>query len=205
MTVVVGLDPDIHGAVSILDFKNLTAEAYHLPTEGVYFKSRNKHLNRLADGPLAEMFLQLFSNPKILPSYIFVEEALAFQKDSPTAMLTNGKSHGKITMGASMGALMTNTSCSVKTISPLEWKGGFGLIFPDLSYRLKKVKAVEFATEMFPNQAHLWKRVKDTSLAEAMLIALYGAIQAETPLPKGAKPTHAFKNPLKPLLSCLTS
>lgn len=120
-------------------------------------------------------------------------------------MLTNGKSHGKITMGASMAALVADASCEVTIIPPLEWKGGFGLIFPDLPYRLKKVKAVEFATEMFPNQAHLWKKVMDTSLAEAMLIALYGAIRAKIPLPKGAKPTHAFKNPLKPLLPCLTS
>ena len=204
--VVVGVDPDIKGAIAILDFKNLTAEAYHLPTEGVYFKARRKHLERIADGPLASMFLELFEIP---PTHVFIEEALAFQKDSPSAMLTNGKSHGKITMGASMGALVADAGCVIQTISPLEWKSGFGLIFPDLSYRLKKVKAVEFATEMFPNQAHLWKKVMDTSLAEAMLIALYGAIKAKIPLPlpltKGAKPTHAFKNPLKPLLPCLIS
>lgn len=201
---VIGIDPDTKGAVAFLDFDKLVGEAHHLPTEELYVKSKGTTRDRLADGPLADMWLEIATNPKIRPDFVFVEQALAFQKDSPASCLVNGITSGKLLMGATMAVKIKGLDTEIEIIPPLEWKGGFGLIFPELDYRQKKVKAVEFATEMFPNLAHHWDLVKHTSLAEATLIALYGALKHQAKLPKGLKhPTHAFKSPLNPLIQCL--
>lgn len=203
---VVGIDPDLSGALAILDFDKMVGEAHHLPTKGVYFKTKKTTRKRLDDGPLAELFLELMSNPAIRPSHIFIEQALALNKDAPAAMLTNGITTGKILMGATMAALVHDLEDKVNivVVPPGEWKAGFGLIFPDLPYKEKKKKAVAFATDLFPGLCHQWPKVGNTSLAEATLIALYGAMTHGVVLPKVKHPSHLLKTPLNPMIQSLT-
>lgn len=197
MPLFVGIDADINGAIALIDFEAGFAEAYHLPKEKVYVKSKRLSRSRLADAPLAVMFLELMEAE---PKALFIEEQRAFGNDGAPHAFTHGRTYGSLRAGAAAAAIATNTPMDISFIPPLEWKTEYGLIFPELPYKEKKKKAVAFASEVFPNHKHLWEEAQiDTSLAEALLICMYGAFKA------GAKVTPGDKLflPVNPTLSCL--
>ena len=61
-------------------------------------------------------------------------------------------------------------------VQPQAWKAAYGIKrVGDEVKAAKKTEAREIAARLFPEMAHEFKRVKDDGVAEAALIALYGA------------------------------
>lgn len=178
----VGIDPDSKGAVAVLNLADSAMDVVHLPNEILTVKTTGTKRSYLEAESLASMCLSIVAQG---PSLITIEEQQAFQDDGAHGAFTHGTNYGRLqgSFATAILALDKRDCVTVQATRPVEWKGYFGLIFPELTYAKKKKKCVEFASALFPHHAHLWAKVKDTSLAEAALIALFTALSDGAKLP----------------------
>lgn len=94
----------------------------------------------------------------------YIEQVHAMPKQGVSSMFKFGKVCGALEgIVASAGIPMTS-------VTPQKWK-------KELSVPKHKDAARQRASELMPNHAYLWKRVKDDGRAEASLIAYYGKLQ----------------------------
>ena len=172
MPLYLGCDPDRAGAIGFIDTDAMTAGTVGLPADklAVYIKSKDIHRARLDASPMHALFLSIM---RLDPEHLVIEKQQAYKHDSPHSAFTLGEGYGMLCESFRQAACATSSDCSIHHIMPLDWKQSFGLIYPALSYKDKKTKAREFATRLFPSLSHQWAKVKDTSKAEALLIALY--------------------------------
>jgi crossover junction endodeoxyribonuclease RuvC len=156
MKIMLGVDPGIRGALALVeidgDAGSRAVTAIDVPTIGTGAKERvNVHA-------IQEWILEHG------PQHAFIERG--------QAMPRQGASSG-FKFGRSVGALEpTIALCAVplEIIEPSMWKRALRLRGKDKKGSRQK------ALELFPHAQHLLARKKDHQRAEAMLIALYGAI-----------------------------
>lgn len=180
--IYVGCDLDANGALAVLNLSDSPhMDVAHLPKEIITRTTGTRRAYLEGDG-LSRLCLEVVS---LSPRVIMLEEQQAFDGDGAHAMFTHGFNVGRMhgSLSTAVMAAGKKEEVRIETIRPVEWKGHFGLIFPSLAYKDKKKKCVEFASTLFPHHAHLWAKVKDTSLAEAALIALFTALSDGTKLP----------------------
>jgi len=153
---VLGVDPGLNGGMSIIetsapfDLARIVAAGL-LPTAGEDAKRR-------IDASALHGWLQTHR-----PSVAFIERAQAMPKQ--------GSSSGFI-YGRAVGALEATILCSgirLEVIESRAWKQRFNLGGGDKEGSRQK------ALMMFPEQASLFARKKDHQVAEATLIAMFGA------------------------------
>lgn len=151
MAVYLGIDPGFSGAIASLDSATGALNVIDMPvltnTKG---KTELDHIT-------------LFDALKV-PADQHVQCFLEFVASRPgqgaPATFRFGQGYGAIEM-----ALAANR-IPIHYITPSKWKKYFGL-------SSDKGASRGLATKRFPNQAHLFTRVKDDGRAEAALIALY--------------------------------
>lgn len=99
--------------------------------------------------------------PEDLTVCAVLERVSAMPGQGSASTFRFGEGYGAIQMALAARKIRTHR------ITPTVWKKHFGL---------SKVKGASrgLAQQMFPNQAHLFNRVKDDGRAEAALLALYG-------------------------------
>lgn len=156
--IVVGIDPGLSGAICF-DQDTLGRDMMDVPT---FSLSRNGKNKREVDA------VALAAGWRFNPvGHAFIEQVGAMPGQGVSSVFAFGKSYG-ILIGvlAARGVPMT-------FVNPRVWKKALGV-------PASKDGARARASQLMPESAHLWTRVKDDGRAEAALIAYWGrrALQA---------------------------
>lgn len=158
MTVFIGCDPGLSGAVARLDSITGDLRVEDMPTVAV---ERNGKAKRDIDHfALARMLDDMASEAGTQ----FVIEAVGAGKgQGTTSMFAFGRAYG-VLIGCAAA-----TFCPIEFVTPAVWKRKVG-VTSDKNTSLAR------ASELFPDYVHRWKRKMDADRAEAVLLA-YWAMQ----------------------------
>lgn len=161
-TYTLGIDPGMSGGLVLLSPDGRIHAATPMHTKTVKGKTLLDHA-RLA------VWFDIW-NVNIKHAYIEV-------------VTSRPRQAGQLLIGFNAGLIhgMLHAHCvPVTQVSPTAWKGWYNIRRDDTqSYRDMKNVSRALAAEQWPDQADLFKRVRDDGVAEAALIALYGLNQGE--------------------------
>jgi crossover junction endodeoxyribonuclease RuvC len=158
MTLHLGIDIGVQGAVAILDQSGALLEIHDMPT--------------LQDGPAGRRAV----NAPLLASIVFkshavhafVEGVNARPGEGPTGAFAFGRARGVIE------GVLAAAGIPATFVTPPAWKRAVGLTLAS-----KDASRAE-AIRRYPNNSDLFKRKCDDGRAEAVLIALAGIIRARS-------------------------
>lgn len=160
--IVAGVDPGATGAVAIFDTERRTLELIDMPTF-VEQQSRGKKKTRVDAMALARIMTLVVG----VIDVACVEKVGAMTGQGTSSMFAFGRATGIVE------GVLACVSDRLITLRPQQWqplarvKGGADI----------KLHARNRAMVLFPNNAHQFKRVKDSGRADAALIAYATAIQ----------------------------
>jgi crossover junction endodeoxyribonuclease RuvC len=162
MTMIVGIDPGVMGAIGLFDTERYGGAVWDMPVHEVVAKKKSKAFVRRSvnGGGVAEIIYEATHRNSDIE--IVVEKVTAMPGQGVSSVFSLGDSFGCI-RGAveAMGYKLT-------LVRPSQWKGDMGLSSDKEECRL-------MATEIFSNlELH---RKKDHNRAEALLIAVWRATQ----------------------------
>lgn len=167
---VMAIDPGTKGAVALFAPKeNPRLTAYELPNVSLSVgRTKKKKQTRLDLDTCWALILGLAATAE--PEICFLEDVNGFSG--------NEKSTGAagFVFGATAGALeMAVVAAKIPRhkVPPSDWKGALKIRGTTRAER--KTASRVAATKLFPEHADLFRRVKDEGVAEAALIAWYGA------------------------------
>ena len=154
MTVVLGVDPGLNGAIAFLDDAG-ALEVFDMP------------VHRLKRGGKAKREIDRYELARIvdaqgLITHAFVELVGAMPGQGVTSMFQFGRSLGIVEGVLSAGFV------PIDYVTPRKWRAAMGV-------RAGKDGSRARASALMPRHASSWTRVKDDGRAEAVLIALWGA------------------------------
>ena len=147
--IIAGIEPGANGGLAVITRNNV--HIFSVPKVG---KEIDERAWMLWQNPLAEV------------DHIFIEQVGAMPGQGVTSMFNFGDRFGFVK------ALAYSAGVPVSFVRPQEWKKGVGI--PTGS---EKGASRIRASQLFPNDADKWSRVKDDGLAEAALIAYYGSLK----------------------------
>jgi hypothetical protein len=162
--VVVGIDPGLSGACSVVDHHGLRA-VFDLPTMPI---------PNIGPKALVQNKLDGRALVKLLREHCHAGESVQSVLEAVSVM--GGKNNAVQTQGSllrTLGALETALELlgwAPQYAHPQTWKRFFGLIDSELSDAQRKRKAMECARRLYPACVDL-ARAKDHNRAEAILIA----------------------------------
>lgn len=165
---VVGVDPGLHGGWVMLDHQGYLIAARNFP---VRHNLKSKDVTLEIDTHTLAAQLDIFR-----PTHAFIENVSSRPRQAGAFKFgfNTGLVHG----------VLATLDAEIQTVPPQTWKAIYGIKRHfDENKRATKNEARAIATNLFPQSAKLFSRVKDDGVAEAALIALYGYGQ----LSKGAK------------------
>ena len=155
MTLFVGIDPGLSGALAFLSGEELDVLA--MPTLTI---TKAKGTRRVLDlTALANIIDDKTKNAAKVS--VFIEHVSAMPKQGVASMFSFGESYGAI-----KGIVAANF-LPMTLVTPVTWKA-------KLKVSRNKDDARYRASQLMPRFAHLWSRRKDDGMAEAALIAFYG-------------------------------
>lgn len=155
--VYLGVDPGLTGALAWVDAEGRLLWVEDMPlAEHRVGKSRK---NKVPPGVLRAV---IENAPCPAPVCAAVEAVHAMPGQGVSSMFTFGMTYGVI-----LGVL-AGMDVRVQHVRPQEWKSTVRL-----PKSAPKGAARALAADLFPAQAHLFKRVKDDGRADAALIALW--------------------------------
>ncbi|GBG59270.1 hypothetical protein CBR_g32285 [Chara braunii] len=159
--VVLGIDPDVGGAIAVLRTEGqvINVEVLDMPFVQVKVGTR---LRRRHDVAALVQLVSAISFPK--GSLAFIEKSSPFPKDGKQGWFSTGFGYG-----AWLGVLHS-AGCTVMPVPPRAWKKSMGILGRDFT----KDDSRALAAELFPSIALQVKRKKDHGRAEALLIAAFG-------------------------------
>ncbi len=146
MTIIMGIDPGISGAIAFYYTDVSRVAVADVPVIG-------KEINTAV---LAQM---VRTNQ---PDFAVIEEVHAMPKQGVTSVFNFGRSYGDVR------GVVCALGVRLYFVTPQKWKKHFGLSADKEQSRLR-------ALRMFPANAESFKLKKHEGRAEAALIALYGA------------------------------
>ncbi|XP_038980671.1 Holliday junction resolvase MOC1, chloroplastic [Phoenix dactylifera] len=155
---VVGIDPDVHGALALLKADG-SAQVFDTPRLKVLV---GKRVRKRLDARSIIQLLRNFDAP--LGTIAFIEQSIPFPQDGKQGWWSGG-----FTYGLWIGILVAS-GFSVVPVSSRLWKDRFNLSRSTPN----KDDSREAASTLFPSLSSLLKRKKDHGRAEALLIAAYG-------------------------------
>jgi len=156
MTVFVGIDPGFTGAIAFYWPDSNSVEVHDMP---VYKNIKGK------------TELNLYELHEILkpegddPHHVILEQVSAVRGNGVSSMFRFGQSYGATQMAIAAHKL------PMTMVTPAKWKSHLGL-------NKDKGLSRSLASQRWPAQADLFKRVKDDGRSEACLLALYGKLTA---------------------------
>ena len=150
--MILGIDVGISGAVALLDGGKLVS-VHDMPTVSVTVGGKKK---RRID---ARALYELLQFEKL--QHAFIEIVNARPNQGVSSMFAFGQASG---IAEAIAWVMTP---DVTGVRPQTWKKHFNL-------GNDKVSSRELASQLWPDQADRFKRVKDDGRAEAALIGLWG-------------------------------
>lgn len=148
--IIAGIDPGANGALAFVGCHEL----YVVPVPKI-----GKDVDERA-------WWKTWSELIAEAHHIFIEQVGARPGQGVTSMFNFGDRFGFVK------ALAYSAGVPVSFVRPQEWKKGVGI--PSGS---EKGASRIRASQLFPNDADKWSRVRDDGLAEAALIAHYGSLK----------------------------
>jgi crossover junction endodeoxyribonuclease RuvC len=152
--IYIGIDPGFSGAIAFYAPKENIVSIYDMP---VYQNAKGKTEINLYE--LHEILAPETDEPHMA----IIEQVAAMRGQGVTSMFRFGQSYGATQMAVAAHKI------PMQFVTPAKWKSYLGLS------RDKGVSR-SLASQRFPKQADLFKRVKDDGRAEAALLALYGKL-----------------------------
>lgn len=157
MTVYIGIDPGLSGAIARLDGITSELRVEDVPT---FELVRNGKKKREIDvHSLARILDDMAKEPG---TRIIIEGVGAMPGQGVSSVFAFGKAFG-ILIGVS-----ASTFCPIDFVSPAKWKRDMGVTASKDGSRAK-------ASSLFPRHSERWARVRDDGRAEAVLIATWAA------------------------------
>lgn len=157
---VVGIDPGLHGGISGINFDTRVLWSIETPLQ--ILDPETKKIDY--DIPRIASLLRA-SNPDL----VYMENVHSMPKQGVSSTFLFGKGFG-ILLGV-IGTL----GYPLKLVTPRVWKSKLGITADKETARLK-------ADELFPACSAFWKLKKHDGLAEAALLAYYGAGEVDLDL-----------------------
>jgi crossover junction endodeoxyribonuclease RuvC len=154
--IYIGIDPGFSGAIAFYAPKENIVSIYDMP---VYQNAKGK-----TEINLYELH-EILEPETDEPHMAIIEQVAAMRGQGVTSMFRFGQSYGATQMAVAAHKI------PMQFVTPAKWKSYLGLS------RDKGVSR-SLASQRFPKQADLFKRVKDDGRAEAALLALYGKLSA---------------------------
>lgn len=152
MSILIGIDPGLTGAIAFLDGDGLQA-VWDMPTVTNAKGKPELSLHSL---------IAMLDHPG---ARVWLEKVGAMPGQGVSSMFRFGQVVGAIECACAANRL------PVQYVTPAVWKKHFGLV-------KDKDAARGLALQRFPDAAQSFARKKDAGRAEAALIALYGAERA---------------------------
>jgi crossover junction endodeoxyribonuclease RuvC len=152
---VVGIDPGLSGAVALVS-PTREVEVLDMPTLRIEVGKKERRVLDLY------ALARYFDINRIRISHATIEEPGAMPHDGPVQAFSFGFSCG------ATQACVAAAGIPMNLVRPAAWKAAMGLTGGKDASRRR-------ASQVLPEYAHLWSRVKDDGRAEAVLLALYGA------------------------------
>lgn len=151
--IVIGIDPGFSGAIAILDTATGFVDLHDMPV--IPNKKGKTELNHSA-------LFDILSSPGVAPTRVVVEQVASMPGQGVSSVFRFGQGYGAIQMAVAAHKY------PVQYVVPQTWKKFFGL---------SRDKGVSrgLASQLYPNYAHLFARIKDDGRAEALLLAAYGS------------------------------
>jgi len=151
--ITIGIDPGCSGAVVVFDSITTTFQYILMPTMEVGKSTR-------VNGAAVADFLKPFLQTKPL---VFLEKVGAMPKNGSVAMFTFGHSAGVV------DGVCSALGLPITLVTPQAWKKHCGLIGSE------KDASRSRCVQLYPTVADLHKKGKGQAIADALLIAKYGA------------------------------
>lgn len=153
-TVILGLDPGVSGAATLIDCDQAKLFTFNMPTvEVVTNKKTKKEIDEWS------LFLLLTT---VHITYSFIEQVNGMTGQGATSIFNFGKAYGAQRMAVACAGQ------KYQLVSPAKWKKAMGVTSD-------KETSLEAIRERAPACEQFFKRKKDNGRAEASLIALWGA------------------------------
>jgi hypothetical protein len=162
--IVIGIDPGLSGACSVLDHNGLRA-VFDLPVMPIPGVGPKAMIQNKVDGRALVKLLRQHCPP-----------GEAVQSVIEAVNVMGGKNNAVQTQGSllrTLGAIEAVLEClgwAPEYANPQTWKRHFGLIDSELSDAQRKAKAMQCARRLYP-QCNEIARAKDHNRAESILIA----------------------------------
>lgn len=157
MTVFVGIDPGLSGAIARLDSASGEVRIEDVPTFEI--KRNGKAKREIDYHSLARILDDMTKEPG---TRIVIEGVGAMPGQGVSSVFAFGKAFG-VLIGVSAA-----TFCPIDFVSPAKWKREMGVTASKDGSRAK-------ASMMFPRYSELWRLAKNADRAEALLIAAWAA------------------------------
>jgi len=154
MSLFIGIDPGLHGAIAMYDLRTDALVVHDTPTHELTVNGKKRlqvDKHQLRD---------LLRTPE--PGRAFVEDVHSMPKQGVASSFKFGFVAGAIQQA------VVDAGFELVLIPPQVWKRRFKLTADKDASRAR-------ASELLPAHAHLWPLKKHDGRAEAALIALYGA------------------------------
>lgn len=163
MLSVVGIDPDLRGGIAHVEMREAGPSIYSLAR--IHVTTPRPPLNKPSVFDTSLIMKALFEARQKGAVRVFVE----------VPGFLPGEQKGLIRQHQNVGRLMgicelVFGDTAVQSVPPKVWKSSLGLGSDKAQSRAK-------ASEMFPSHAAMFDMVKNTGLAEATLIGVWGATQ----------------------------
>lgn len=153
VTVFIGCDPGLSGAVARLDSATGNLRVEDMPTVAVERNGKSKRdIDHFA---LARMLDEMASEAR---TQFAIEAVGAGKGQGTSSMFAFGRAYG-VLIGCAAA-----TFCPIEFVAPAVWKRM-------MSVTSDKNTSLARASELFPAYVDRWKRKKDDGRAEAVLLA----------------------------------
>ena len=152
--IIIGIDPGINGAISIIENKKII-EVYDTPT----MIDGKKNKRQINGAQVTNIFKERLNGEKEV--VVVVEHVNAMPGQGVTSMFNFGPSFGVIK------GICAALNLPIYFVRPAKWKKHFNLIKTNKDASRTKV------IEAYPEISSKLHRKKDSNRADAILIALY--------------------------------
>ena len=152
--IIIGIDPGISGAISVVENKKIL-EVYDTPT----MIDGKKNKRQINSAQVSSIIKERLNTGKEV--VVVVEHVNAMPGQGVTSMFNFGQSFGVIK------GICAALNLPIYFIRPTKWKKHFNLI------RTNKDASRTKVIEVYPEISSKLQRKKDSNRADAILIALY--------------------------------
>lgn len=161
--MIIGIDPGLTGAIAFIGRDGYLVEDLPTMANG---KGKAKVKRQIDAGELAEMIKHRSNESGEKMTKVYLERVAAMSNQGVSSVFSLGETYGAIK------AVVATLQIPIEIISPQEWKK-FYMLRRDKNKAITKELSRAKAIELFPKAG--LSRKKDHNLAEALLIANYGA------------------------------